>query len=162
LSPKKSEFLQTRIRILGKLISHGKQTLSLEKREKIEQLTFPKTREEALSTMAFFAWFQESCSGMGAKLSGLRNMIKSREKAWEPNQELKDQFEDLKVNSLNKDTGNLSILSPKTEDKYVVFCDASLGGLGALLCQIMPKRENLDQEWNRSKNAKKYLFLIRF
>jgi hypothetical protein len=34
LGPKKSEFIQTKIRILGKMISHGEQTLSLEKREK--------------------------------------------------------------------------------------------------------------------------------
>jgi hypothetical protein len=52
--------------------------------------------------------------------------------------------------------------SPRAEDEYVVFCDASSGGLGALLCQMMPKKEHLDHEWNRPKGTNKYLFLIRF
>jgi hypothetical protein len=52
--------------------------------------------------------------------------------------------------------------SPRAEDEYVIFCDASSGGLGALLCQMLPKREDLDHEWNRPKNTKKYLFLKRF
>jgi hypothetical protein len=92
LSPKKSEFLQTKIRILGKMIAHGEQTLSLEKREKIEKLEFPKSRDQAISCAAFFAWFAESCLGMGSKLTGLRDLIKSKKKISEPTQELEDQF----------------------------------------------------------------------
>jgi hypothetical protein len=106
--------------------------LSLEKREKIDLLTFPKSRDKAINTTALFNWFSESCPGMGGKLSGLRDLIKSKEKIWEPTQELEDQFKDLKVCLLNEDTGALRMPSPRAEDEYVVFCDASSGGLGAL------------------------------
>jgi hypothetical protein len=116
LSPKKSEFLQTKTRILGKMIAHGEQTLSLEKREKIEKLEFLKTRDQAISCAAFMSWFAETCPGMGSKLTGLRDLIRSKKKIWEPTQELEDQFKELKECLLNKDTGALRIPSPRAED----------------------------------------------
>ena len=134
LSPKKAEFCTTKLRVLGFEVSEGARGISQEKVEKIRNLTFPETRPELISCLAFFAWFLSCNAKLSDALGPLRDLARPKTR-YLPTKQHRDAFQSAKDRLLDPALGRIRTPSSNLEDDLILATDSSHYALGAVLLQ---------------------------
>ena len=101
LKPAKCDLVRPETRILGHQISEESMTLSNEKVEKIESLTFPVDKKEAVSKLAFFQYFARIAPRLSELLGPLRDLT-AQHKKFIPTEEHRRGFEEAKKHLLDE------------------------------------------------------------
>ena len=137
LSPKKAELCTDRLRVLGFDVGEGSRGISSEKVEKIQNLKFPETKAELISSLAFFSWFLSCNPRLSDAMGPLRDLAKPKVK-FLPTQAHREAFEQAKARLLDPALGRLRTPSSRIEDDIIVATDSSHYALGAVVLQKLP------------------------
>ena len=152
LKPAKCDLVCPETRILGHQISEESMTLSNEKVEKIESLTFPVDKKEAISKLAFFQYFARIAPRLSELLGPLRDLT-AQHKKFIPTEEHRRGFEEAKKHLLDEKVNCIRTPSSDPSDTLVLWTDASVNSISCLLTQCL---EPLTDEFPK----KKHLYII--
>ena len=152
--PAKADLAQPSCRVLGFEVGQGAESLANEKKEKIESMTFPVTKAEAVSRCAFFSYFLPLSNKLTELMSGLRRLAAPKVR-FSPTQTDRDEFDRLKNHLLDPKIGAIRFPSASPSDAILVFTDSSCHAMSALMTQMLPPlpESGLDL-------SKKYLHIV--
>ena len=154
LRAKKCDFAKTEMRVLGFKVSRSLTSLSCEKVDKIKKMTFPETKKECVSKVAFFSYFLGTCPRLSELMAPLRRLAKPKVK-FSPTDDDRRAFERIKEYLLAPEVGVIRTPSLDPSDTTIVMCDASQNSLGGIICQKLFPLPNSPLD-----PTKRHLFLV--
>ena len=121
----------------------------MKKWKKIESLTFPVDKKEAISKLAFFQYFARIAPRLSELLGPLRDLT-AQHKKFIPTEEHRRGFEEAKKHLLDEKVNCIRTPSSDPSDTLVLWTDASVNSISCLLTQCLepltdkfPKKKRL-------------------
>ena len=154
LKARKCDLAKSETRVLGFKISQSATSLSCEKEEKIKNMTFPETKKECVSKVAFFSYFISTCPRLSELMAPLRRLAKPRSR-FTPTDDDRRAFEKIKEYLLSPEVGVLRTPSLNHSDTTIIMTDASHDSLGGMITQKLFPLPNSPLDPTR-----RHLFLV--
>src|SRR5215208_1670099 len=128
-NPEKCSLLKKQIKFLGHKVSAEGIEISPDKTKALKELASPKNPKELMSVMGLLSWFRKFIPNFAAKVRGLWDLKKAEKYKWEEHHEkaLRDLIEELCSAPI--------LAHPNFEKPFIIYTDASIKGLGAMLTQ---------------------------
>ena len=136
LNPAKSTLHKRRLRVLGLLVKEESTSIDRSKLETIKLLTFPSTKKELISRLAFFSYFSRLAPRLSELTAPLRKIALPNAR-FSPTEAHRQSFEDAKSHLLDEKTCCIRSPSSDPKDEIAVFTDASSHSMSSLLTQMM-------------------------
>jgi len=129
-NPAKAELCQSKIQFLGYVISEGKCKPHADKLEALTNYQVPKDVKGVQRYLGFVGYYRQFIEDFSTKASALTDLLRKKQDfAWTP--ECQKGFDDLR-NALQS---QVELCLPDLSKPFTIQCDASNGGIGAVLLQ---------------------------
>ena len=136
INPLKSEFSRTKVQFLGHVISKDGLQVDPEKITAVKQFPVPTSQSHVESFLGLCSYYRRYVKGF-ADIA--RPLHKASEKSspfhWTP--EAQDAFEKLKICL----TTTPILAFPSMQEQFILYTDASLSAMGAVLAQVQDGKE---------------------
>ena len=164
LNASKCQFFRQKIKYLGHVVSSEGLEVDSSKTETLKTWPIPTSVEELRTFLGFTGYFRrfvknyariakplnDLLTGNGNKTN--RKKQKAKKASWKWDKEQQEAFDEL----IDKLTSPPILAFPDYEEKFILHTDASLKGLGAVLCQRRGGKEKPIAYASRGlKNAEK-------
>ena len=136
LKPSKCKLFQTSVEFLGHVVSNEGISCDPKKIEAIDQWQTPKNVKAVRSFVGFCQYYRKYIKDFSNIAAPLYHLTRKRAK-FEWNETCENAFLTLKESLVSAPV----LAYPTREDEFVLDCDASLYGIGAVLSQIQDGKE---------------------
>lgn len=126
----KSQFCLNRIDYLGYVIEEGTLHINPDKIQAVAEFPVPKTRKQLRRFLGMTGWYQRFISQYSTVIFPLTELL--RGKAFEWNEEAQVAFDEIKRRLCTAPF----LIHPNYQKPFILQCDASLYGVGAVLAQV--------------------------
>jgi len=129
INVQKSQFCLKRVDYLGYLVGEGTLQVNPNKISAVSEFPIPKTQKQLRRFLGMTGWYQRFISNYSSVIFHLTELLRGKDFQW--NEHAQEAFENIKAKLCSAPC----LVHPDYEKPFILQCDASLHGVGAVLAQ---------------------------
>lgn len=129
INVQKSQFCLKKVDYLGYLVGEGTLQVNPDKIRAVDEFPIPKTQKQLRRFLGMTGWYQRFISNYSSVIFSLTELLRGKSFEW--NEQAQAAFENVK----SKLCSAPFLIHPDYEKPFIVQCDASFHGVGAVLAQ---------------------------